>query len=116
MSETIVNKNRANTFNNKTDLPPFYPNGWIPVLESRNLLKSEIKSIITLGHELVVFRGNSGKVHVMDAFCPHLGANLGVGGKVVNDCGQDCIRCPFHGWTFRGKDGSCNKVPGLECI
>jgi hypothetical protein len=68
MSETIVNKNRANTFNNKTDLPPFYPNEWIPLLESRNLLKNEIKSIITLGHELVVFRENSGKVHVTDAF------------------------------------------------
>ncbi len=51
----------------------------------------------------------------MDAFCPHLGTNLGVGGKVVDVCGQDCIRCPFHGWTFRGKDGICNKVPRLEC-
>jgi cholesterol 7-dehydrogenase len=52
----------------------------------------------------------------MDAFCLHLGANLGVGVKMVDVCGQDCIRCPFHGWTFRGKDGICNKVPLLEYI
>ncbi len=73
---------------------------------------------MALGYELVVFRGASGEAYVLDAFCPHFGANLGVEGKVVNDCGHECIRCPFHGWMFRGRDGMCQKVPGVEskCI
>ncbi len=85
MSETIINQNLTKTLNNTTDLPPFYPKAWISILESWSLLKNEIKPVIALGHELVVFRGNSGEVHVMDAFCPHLGANLGVGGKICWD-------------------------------
>jgi hypothetical protein len=45
---------------------------------------------------------------VFDAHCPHLGAHLGVGGRV---CG-DGIACPFHGWCFDG-DGVLVEVPGL---
>ena len=37
-----------------------------------------------------------GEAHVMDAFCPHLGAHLGHGGTV-----EGCeLVCPFHGWKF----------------
>lgn len=55
----------------------------------------------------MAFRTQDGVAHVMDAYCPHLGANLGVMGRVVGDC----IECPFHGWRFRGKDGVCTHVP-----
>lgn len=41
-----------------------------------------------------------------------MGANLAEGGKVK---WGSCIECPFHGWTFDGKDGKCvvgeNKEP-----
>ena len=74
-----------------------------------------MKPIIAFGYELVVFRGVSGAVYVLDAFCPHLGANLGIGGEVINDCGQECIKCPFHGWTFKGRDGMLHKVPDMDC-
>jgi nitrite reductase/ring-hydroxylating ferredoxin subunit len=110
MTPSKLNKTGIKTYNNTTDLPPFYPNGWIPILESRHIKVNQIKPIIAFGYELVAFRGISGEVHVLDAFCPHLGANLGVGGKVV----EDCIKCPFHGWTFRGRDGFCTKVP--QCM
>lgn len=59
------------------------------------------------GQELVVFRDTKGLAHVLDAYCPHMGANLGVGGRVVGDC----IECPFHGWKFRGHDGKCMEIP-----
>ena len=115
MSGYKFNKNAIKTYNkNISDYPPPYPNGWIPVLESQHIKPNQVKSIFVFGYELVVFRGNSGAVHVLDAFCPHLGANLGVGGKVVNHCGEDCIRCPFHGWSFRGSDGICTKVPKMN--
>lgn len=61
-----------------------------------------------LGKNLAVFRGESGEVHVFDAYCPHMGANLGVGGTVLPG---DCLQCPFHGWIFDGKTGRCVKIP-----
>ena len=33
-----------------------------------------------------------------------MGANLGVGGQVVN---ETCVQCPFHGWLFDGETGQC---------
>ena len=61
------------------------------------------------GQELVLFRGTSGKVIMLDAYCPHMGTHLGrnktsysvVKGQHVEG---DSIRCPFHGWRF-GPDG-----------
>lgn len=44
---------------------------------------------------------------IFDAYCPHLGANLGVGGTVHGDC----IECPFHEWRFRASDGACTAIP-----
>ena len=62
------------------------------------------------GLNLAVFRGEDGLAHVVDSYCPHMGANLAVGGRVVGDC----IECPFHGWQFRGSDGKCTKIPYSE--
>lgn len=62
------------------------------------------------GEQLAVFRGQDGKAYVLDAYCPHLGANLAVGGRVVGSC----IECPFHGWQFQGNDGKCVRVPYAE--
>lgn len=55
-----------------------------------------VKHVNILGTNLVVYRGKSGKAFALDAYCPHLGANLGIGG-VVKD---DCIMCPFHGYVI----------------
>ena len=94
------------------DIPPVYPNGWFRVLDSSELKEGDSKYVTALGQYLVVFRGKSGQAHVLDAYCPHLGANLGVGGIVIGDC----IQCPFHGWTFRGEDGKCEKIPYSEKV
>ncbi|CAG2114361.1 unnamed protein product, partial [Medioppia subpectinata] len=99
-----------------TDLPPHYPNSWIPVLESRNIRVNEMKTLTVFGQELVAYRSQSGRVSVLDAYCPHLGANIGVGGMAVKECGEECIRCPFHGWTFRVTDGLCVKIPQLNIV
>ncbi|CAN7993100.1 unnamed protein product, partial [Ixodes hexagonus] len=86
---------------------PVFPNGWIPVLESSRLANGAVERLDVMGLQLVAFRTEDGVAHIMDAYCPHLGANLGVMGRVVGDC----IECPFHGWRFRGKDGACTHVP-----
>ncbi|MFD0854665.1 Rieske 2Fe-2S domain-containing protein, partial [Actinomadura adrarensis] len=44
---------------------------------------------------------------VVDANCPHLGANLAHGGKVHGDL----LECPFHAWRFDGVSGRCLDVP-----
>jgi phenylpropionate dioxygenase-like ring-hydroxylating dioxygenase large terminal subunit len=47
----------------------------------------------------------------MDAYCPHLGAHLGVGGKVEGSA----LRCPFHAWKFDGS-GRCIEIPYAKRI
>ncbi|KAM7304749.1 hypothetical protein ISCGN_014649 [Ixodes scapularis] len=89
------------------DMPPVFPNGWIPLLESSMLEVNGVKPLRAIGMELVAFRTQDGVAHVMDAYCPHLGAHLGIMGRVVGDC----IECPFHGWRFKGDNGACTHVP-----
>jgi phenylpropionate dioxygenase-like ring-hydroxylating dioxygenase large terminal subunit len=86
------------------DFPP-YPDSWIGVGWSHELQRGQSKPLSALGRELVLFRGNDGQVRALDAYCPHLGAHLGVDGSVV---GND-IRCAFHGWCFDGS-GACTKI------
>lgn len=81
------------------------------IMYSWELKKGAIKPFAFLGHELVAFRGSSGVVSVIDAYCPHLGANLGVSGRVKGDC----VVCPFHGWKFDGA-GKCTHIPGQSMI
>ncbi|XP_065198441.1 cholesterol 7-desaturase nvd-like [Sycon ciliatum] len=89
------------------DLPPVYPNGWFRICDSGDLAIGEVKTFTLLGESIAVFRGENGTVYAVEAYCPHLGANLGIGGRVIDNC----IECPFHGWTFRGDDGKCVRIP-----
>lgn len=59
-----------------------------------------------MGTEAVLYRTASGRVCLAEAYCPHLGAHLGVGGAVRGDL----IQCPFHGLGF-GADGQCVSSP-----
>ncbi|CAG2108287.1 unnamed protein product, partial [Medioppia subpectinata] len=93
---------------------PQYPNTWIVIMTSTDLPLNGVKFFEMCGKQLVAFRGGSGAVNVLSAYCPHLGANLGVGGHVVTESGDDCIQCPFHGWRFRGRDGQCKRIPNLN--
>jgi len=93
-----------------SDLP--IPNGWFAVAFSRDLIPGDVKAIHYFGQDLVLFRGRSGEAHVLDAYCPHLGAHLGEGGRVMGDT----VRCPFHGWQFDGQSGECARIPYCERI
>jgi nitrite reductase/ring-hydroxylating ferredoxin subunit len=88
---------------------PASPNGWFSVGAGSDLAPGDVRPVAYLGHELVLFRGEDGTARVFDAYCPHLGAHLGVGGRV---CGNG-IACPFHGWTFDGHGRVC-EIPGLD--
>ena len=111
----LSKKDLANTMRRlrkSGEVPPVYPNGWFSIIDSDQLKVGEVKYVCILGEHLAVFRGEDGSVSVLDAYCPHLGANLGVGGQVVGNC----IKCPFHGWVFRGDDGKCVDIPYTEKV
>ncbi len=87
------------------------PVGWFAVAYSHDLAVGGVLPLSYLGTDLVAFRAEDGTAHVLDAHCPHLGAHLGHGGVVEGNC----IRCPFHAWTFSG-DGACTRVPYAKKI
>jgi phenylpropionate dioxygenase-like ring-hydroxylating dioxygenase large terminal subunit len=87
---------------------PFgFPDGWFPVAYSDELTSTDVRRLRYFDRELVLFRGEDGKAVLLDAYCPHLGAHLGVGGR-VDGCH---LVCPFHGWHFDAS-GSCVEIPG----
>jgi len=87
------------------------PDGWFQVAYADEIAPGELRRLRYFDRELVVFRGESGRAHVLDAHCPHLGAHLGVGGAVVGER----VRCPFHAWEFDGS-GACVRVPYAKKI
>jgi len=89
----------ANTFSG-------YPKGWFVVGFSDEFKAGQSTTMRYFGEQLAAFRGEDGQVRVLDAYCAHMGANLGVGGKVVG-C---TVQCPFHGWRFDGQ-GTCVEIP-----
>uniref|UniRef100_A0A1B6E9K0 cholesterol 7-desaturase n=1 Tax=Clastoptera arizonana TaxID=38151 RepID=A0A1B6E9K0_9HEMI len=89
------------------ELPPIYPNGWFALAESNDIGLGQVKHVSALGENFAVFRTMKGEIQVLDAYCPHLGANMGIGGIVKGDC----IECPFHGWQFESQTGKCVHIP-----
>jgi 3-ketosteroid 9alpha-monooxygenase subunit A len=92
-------------------LPQAIPHGWYFVHYSDELQPGAVVPLHYFDRELVLFRTESGQAVLMDAFCPHLGAHLGYGGKVRGEN----IQCPFHGWSFND-DGVCTDVPYAKRI
>lgn len=78
---------------------------------SDELANGDVVSLPYFGTKLMAYRGEDGRVRVMDAFCPHLGADIAAGGKVIGTS----IQCPFHHWRF-GEDGDCVEIPYCERI
>eukprot|EP01061_Rhynchopus_euleeides_P041713 TRINITY_DN7294_c0_g1_i1.p1 TRINITY_DN7294_c0_g1~~TRINITY_DN7294_c0_g1_i1.p1 ORF type:complete len:406 (+),score=179.11 TRINITY_DN7294_c0_g1_i1:57-1274(+) len=93
------------------DMLPPYPNGWYKVLEQKMLPKGKVVSVKLCGKKMVAFRAENGKVGILDAYCPHLGADLGVHGYVEGGC----VVCPFHAWKFN-PDGVCESIEYSDCI
>ncbi len=86
------------------------PNGWFIVARSDELEAGEVMPLFYFGRDLVLYRTAGGEPRLLDAHCPHLGANLAVGGRVEGEV----IRCPFHGWCLDGETGACAEIPYSE--
>ena len=81
---------------------PCLPTGWYAIALSQEVKPGQILSRRYFDQELILYRLASGKVQVSDAFCPHMGANLGRVGFVEGDQ----IRCGFHGFVYE-EGGRC---------
>jgi phenylpropionate dioxygenase-like ring-hydroxylating dioxygenase large terminal subunit len=82
------------------------PFGWFQVAYPEDLQPGEVTALKYWARDLVLWRDHDGGFHLQDAYCPHLGAHLGVGGTVD---GAE-LQCPFHGWRFDG-EGTCTNIP-----
>ncbi|CAK65710.1 unnamed protein product (macronuclear) [Paramecium tetraurelia] len=91
--------------------PPSYPNGWYRLCRSTELKIGQVEEIKLAGRHIAYYRGTDKVVYAVAAYCPHMGANLGIGGQVRFN---SCIECPFHGWTFDGKSGLCVNSEKLD--
>lgn len=81
------------------------PMGWYCVATSAELVAGTLRTVKLAGAECVAWRTASGRAVVSSAYCPHLGAHLGHGGRVEGEA----VRCPFHGFCFDA-GGACTST------
>jgi 3-ketosteroid 9alpha-monooxygenase subunit A len=91
-----------------------FPRGWFVVAESAEVGRKPF-NVHYFGQDMVLYRGESGRVVMLDAYCPHMGTHLGMSRNSATVLSErflegDSIRCPFHAWRF-GPDGKCNHIP-----
>lgn len=71
---------------------PPTPRGWFFVAASAGLATRATVVTRVAGADVLVYRGESGRVYATSNACPHLGARLGDGGRVEGEA----IECPLH--------------------
>ena len=91
-------------------LSPF-PEGWYFVASRKETLKTKLIRKTWMGENIIVWCDDKGEICVADAYCPHLGSDLGpeAGGRV---CSGRLV-CPFHGFVYDAT-GRCVATPYAE--
>ena len=92
-------------------LPSPFPEGWYFVTTRKELAKAGLIQKTWMGENIIAWRDDGGKVCVADAYCPHLGSDMGPGAG-------GCVRggrlvCPFHGFEY-DTAGECVATPYAE--
>ncbi|MFF9145764.1 Rieske 2Fe-2S domain-containing protein [Streptomyces sp. NPDC014861] len=86
--------------------PARFARGWHCLGLADSFKDGEPHEIEAFGTKLVVFQGqDDGQLHVLNAYCPHMGGNLAHG-----TVKGDAVACPFHDWRWSG-DGRCAGIP-----
>ncbi|MFX0176931.1 MAG: Rieske 2Fe-2S domain-containing protein [Candidatus Hodarchaeota archaeon] len=82
-------------------------NQWYAILESKEIPKSRLVSVLRLGEKLVLWRNEEGDIICLRDKCAHRGAALSIG--KICDKGST-VECPFHGLRY-DKTGQCTIIP-----
>ncbi len=92
----------------QTGFPYPLPYGWFSLGRLDELPAADVAPIRAFERDLVLWRTLDG-YRVADAYCPHLGAHFGYGGRVDDGC----LVCPFHEWSFDAQ-GTNVDIPYAE--
>jgi len=87
-------------------LQPYrYARGWHCLGAVEEYRDGKPHTLEAFGTRLVAFADTKGDIHVLDAYCPHMGADLSHG-----TVEGDRIVCPFHHWKYDAS-GKCVDIP-----
>ena len=100
----------ADNHNSNNALPARYARGWHCLGVADDYRDGKLHTLNIFGSRLLAFADDSGKINVLDAHCPHMGADLSQGTLEGNR-----VVCPFHHWKFEGS-GRCVEIPYCERI
>jgi 5,5'-dehydrodivanillate O-demethylase len=78
---------------------------WQPVALSTDVVSGKAKALRVFGESLTLYRGESGRAHLVGGRCAHRLTVLHTGWVQGED-----IRCIYHGWKYDGS-GQCNEAP-----
>ena len=97
--------------------PNIFPRGWFIVAESSELDKGPM-AVRFFGQDLALYRGESGRPVLLDAYCAHMGTHLtaSTSAMIVKNGLQiegDSIRCPYHGWRYNA-EGDVDDIPYFD--
>jgi 5,5'-dehydrodivanillate O-demethylase len=81
---------------------------WNPVYHAIDLEVGRPVPLRVMGETFTLYRGESGQAFLVEAQCPHRGAQLSAA-RVETDA----LRCFYHGWKFES-DGRCSEQPAEE--
>ena len=82
-----------------------FARGWHCIGLESEFLDGKPHAIEAFGTKLVVFADSQNKLHVLDAYCRHMGGDLSQG-----EIKGDSVACPFHDWRWGG-NGKCTDIP-----
>lgn len=86
--------------------PARFARGWHCLGLAKDYKDGNPHALEAFGTKLVVFQSqNDGELHILDAFCRHMGGDLTQG-----SIKGDEVACPFHDWRWGG-DGKCKSIP-----
>lgn len=91
-------------------IPERYGRGWYCVGKSDEYTNKPTSLEYWGGTKVVAYRGTEGQFIVLDAYCPHMGADMALGFVEGNS-----LRCNFHAWRW-AEDGSCDDIPYAKNI
>ncbi|MFA7553447.1 MAG: Rieske (2Fe-2S) protein [Spongiibacteraceae bacterium] len=93
---------------NKGSAPPAI--SWQAIALSTEVVKDHPIARRNLNNEYVLFRNNNNEICTLENRCAHRRAPLSLG-RITP---QGAIQCPYHGWTYEGRNGNCIQIPNLS--